>query len=573
MLFGNGGPFNFDYMMSPYLNLEQGAFNQMPKPRLRSQAVQAPQDQWWGTGFGNMIKENPMTVMQVASALLGGPTLQQGLSNAFSGGLQAQQLDEKTKTRDRQKAAMAKFLSNSNLLPEERAVIEQFPELGMKFAENQLFPGKKDMMVVPKGASIFNPSTMKFMKADADAPGGWMEDTTSVEGQAWRYLVTANRDPNFNFNDPAYAASYSIVFDKPHMITHVRPDGTLATVSERISAVPGIRQPGGAMAPPPSASSAIPPAPPPQTSAPAAPPAGLSSLPQPPAPSQTSPLTPPPTVPQASQLAGLQGGGGFGGGPVTSRLPSGGSATSTVPPQAPTGNVAIAPDGRRVEVGNPPNGYAWRRDPNGFVVMDQRGTPIPEPITPESVAASKAEENARTAALKVRDEVDFRVNNALSIIEKEPWATGWSAGASKLLPFMPSYKLNEEIEPIRSQITLKVIRDLRAASPSGAALGQISNFENLLMQRAYGSLEIPQDGKVLSTNLRRLRRLFDIITVRDQKDEGVARMISDIGKAVDNQTLDRARGYELVDQLMLQMEGAAIQEFTTPGGSQIRIGN
>jgi len=52
---------------------------------------------------------------------------------------------------------------------------------------------------------------------------------------------------------------------------------------------------------------------------------------------------------------------------------------------------------------------------------------------------------------------------------------------------------------------------MREASPTGAALGPVSDFENTLLQSVAGSLDLGQGRKQLEYNLDRIQRIYQNI--------------------------------------------------------------
>lgn len=519
---------------------------------------------WGGLGsnLAGFIKNNPALISELAAGLMSGPTLGQGMAKGFGGMTEARALDTKNADSAKSKAAMADWLAKNgkDLDPATRAVIASDPGMASAYFSSNVMPSKKDFISVAKGASVFDPNTKKFYQAGAEGGGpgnGWLEDSESLEAKMYGYLAQANQDPNYDFNNPQYTLAYHFIMDKPQAITGTNPDGTLSTTYERINSLPGIKQPGAGRATPQpfGAPQAPQPAPSPAAAPGPMPPAPIAPIgtPNPQAAPQQA-LTPPPP--------------GQRGGPVVSPLPSGGSATS-ISSNKPIGDITSG----GFEVGKPPDGYAWPRDPKtGFVSshLDANGKEVPDdpvPITPETIAKGKNSIiNAEQKKL-VQQNVFDRIDRSLDIIDKEPMSTGWMSPGLRVFPGSPAWKLEQELLPIKSNITLKVLTDLRASSPTGGALGQVSNFEDLLMQRAYGSLDTAADGQTLKYNLRTVKRLFNIIT--DSAEHGLSEQIADIGKRVDDGKLDQQEAMKMVNDLLAK-DAADSKVTTLPSGVKIR---
>ncbi len=105
-------------------------------------------------------------------------------------------------------------------------------------------------------------------------------------------------------------------------------------------------------------------------------------------------------------------------------------------------------------------------------------------------------------------------------IEKALANTGWATtGAigvlSRAVPGTAAADMARTLDTIKSNVGFDKLQAMRDASPTGGALGQVSEFENKLLQSVMGSLEQSQSGEQFVYNLRRLK---DTITqMREQR--------------------------------------------------------
>lgn len=68
------------------------------------------------------------------------------------------------------------------------------------------------------------------------------------------------------------------------------------------------------------------------------------------------------------------------------------------------------------------------------------------------------------------------------------------------------------LEGIGANIAFDKLQEMRASSPTGAALGAVSDKENAMLQSVYGSLKQSQSQEQFSQNLARLKKIYmDII--------------------------------------------------------------
>lgn len=83
--------------------------------------------------------------------------------------------------------------------------------------------------------------------------------------------------------------------------------------------------------------------------------------------------------------------------------------------------------------------------------------------------------------------------------------TGFTGSILAAVPGTPAFNLRSTLETIRSNIGFRELQTIRENSPTGGALGQVTEFENKLLQAVQGSLEQGQVDSQLISNLLRIR--------------------------------------------------------------------
>lgn len=157
-------------------------------------------------------------------------------------------------------------------------------------------------------------------------------------------------------------------------------------------------------------------------------------------------------------------------------------------------------------------------------VYDENGNLSRQEMIPGGPAALKAEEDKAAAdAKKAESDAKTDVQNqqastsaniVLDDIGRakkmaEGWmATGAGAALTQNVPGTEAYNLREVVKTIRGNIGFDRIQQMRAASPTGGALGQVSNQEIDTLQSVLGSLELSQDHDQFMYNLNRLENLY-----------------------------------------------------------------
>lgn len=113
------------------------------------------------------------------------------------------------------------------------------------------------------------------------------------------------------------------------------------------------------------------------------------------------------------------------------------------------------------------------------------------------------EESQATKAGIVREKVD----EALS---KVGFATsGLTGKAMSQIPGTSAYDLDKTVETIKANLGFKELADMRAASPTGGALGQVAVKELEFLQAAVASLDVGQSEAQLRKNLQKVKRHYD----------------------------------------------------------------
>jgi hypothetical protein len=71
-----------------------------------------------------------------------------------------------------------------------------------------------------------------------------------------------------------------------------------------------------------------------------------------------------------------------------------------------------------------------------------------------------------------------------------------------------------KLDALKSQIGFSVLQDMRQMSPTGGALGNVSNYENKILQNSLNSLDLAQSPAQLRRNLQSIRTYADKLESR-----------------------------------------------------------
>lgn len=175
--------------------------------------------------------------------------------------------------------------------------------------------------------------------------------------------------------------------------------------------------------------------------------------------------------------------------------------------------------------GTIPAGYRAVRDAQGNVERLE--------AIPGGEAASKAAEAEKKADVS-RQQSEMTGNvviNALDDVErlmKESWVptTGGIGSLASNLKGTAAHDIKNALTTIGANISFENLKLMRQASPTGGALGAVSDSEQKMLQNAWGALEQSQSEGQFKTNLARVRGIFErvvhgrVLTLQERKSGG-----------------------------------------------------
>lgn len=157
--------------------------------------------------------------------------------------------------------------------------------------------------------------------------------------------------------------------------------------------------------------------------------------------------------------------------------------------------------------------------PAGMMVQrDEAGNVIGMAPIPGGPAAQEAEANARAAEANQQQSERYGnvvvedIDRAVAAIEADPALTTglvgqWMAGIGGT----PANRVNNLLDTVKANAGFDRLQAMRDASPTGGALGAVSERELTLLNSAIGSLEQSNTAEDLTYNLKRVQRIYDEI--------------------------------------------------------------
>lgn len=156
----------------------------------------------------------------------------------------------------------------------------------------------------------------------------------------------------------------------------------------------------------------------------------------------------------------------------------------------------------------------------GSIPQDYQVVPVPGggyrmelvPGSPTARAAGQARDQSRIAANVVIGNID----NAKNL--SSYWTTGLLGSYTSRIPGTPGHDLAATIETLGSNAAFERLQAMRESSPTGGALGQVSNYENQMLRSAYWSLAQSQSKEQFERNLDNFKKTFlDVVYGTDER--------------------------------------------------------
>lgn len=175
-------------------------------------------------------------------------------------------------------------------------------------------------------------------------------------------------------------------------------------------------------------------------------------------------------------------------------------------------NINLGPQGQ--DFGDPPKDTAWQRDKEGKVVMDERGIPIALPIqgTPTFAKQQKVltqEKKSGEEVVVTGGVVLGNINQIKNAIENSTLpTTGLGGQILRNIGGTAALDINKLIDPIQASIGFDRLQRMREASPTGGALGQVSERELDLLMATLSSLDQAQSEEQFLQSLNKVETRY-----------------------------------------------------------------
>lgn len=217
-----------------------------------------------------------------------------------------------------------------------------------------------------------------------------------------------------------------------------------------------------------------------------------------------------------------------------------------------TVNNTFSPGGNQIpEYSKLPPGYVYVRDPESRqIVISPEGVPSATavPGTPQAQEEAASEEKAELRQRQGQRNASIvrtMGQKAIDLINKGGIrlpVTGLGAEIASMIGGTESADMANILSTLKAKSAFGALQELRAASPTGGALGGVSEMELKLLQNAYGSLQQSQSPKQLADNIKRFINLHDDIVNYGVNADGSRRHYNPQGTVHQKSTPDVLSG-------------------------------
>lgn len=145
----------------------------------------------------------------------------------------------------------------------------------------------------------------------------------------------------------------------------------------------------------------------------------------------------------------------------------------------------------------------------------------------EREAAKVAEQGERNRARQTKQDQLGLLSDLVGVAKQQStgWTTGFVGSQLSKIPGTPAYDLGRTLDTLLASAGFETLAEMRANSPTGGALGNVTERELALLQATWGSLQQAQSKEQFEANLdrfnRQLQQSWNRVDRAYQQDYGV----------------------------------------------------
>jgi len=134
---------------------------------------------------------------------------------------------------------------------------------------------------------------------------------------------------------------------------------------------------------------------------------------------------------------------------------------------------------------------------------------VPAGNSPKSVSLADKEAEKKRQQLENAQYITTQVNRAKN--QSSFFNTGFPGAFGSRIPGSSTKKLESTLEPIKANLSFEQLKQMRESSPTGGAVGNVSDKDLSLLSSVVGALDVSQGEKQLDRSLDDInKRYLDI---------------------------------------------------------------
>ena len=131
---------------------------------------------------------------------------------------------------------------------------------------------------------------------------------------------------------------------------------------------------------------------------------------------------------------------------------------------------------------------------------------VPAGNSPKSASLADKEAEKRRQQLENAQYITTQVKRAKN--QSSFFNTGFPGAFGSIIPGSSTKKLESTLAPIKANLSFEALKQMRDASPTGGALGNVSNEELALLAASAGSLDVSQGEEQLDRSLNDINKRY-----------------------------------------------------------------
>lgn len=144
------------------------------------------------------------------------------------------------------------------------------------------------------------------------------------------------------------------------------------------------------------------------------------------------------------------------------------------------------------------------------LASQQASTPAAQKVSKERQAQRALVEGTVNTA----EVITTKIDQALKTIEDEFGVTGFTGARMSSIEGTDAFALAKTLDTIKANLGFEELKAMKRSSPTGGALGQVTEREIEFLQNTVASLDVGLEDKVLKANLLEVKEKYEDIIKR-----------------------------------------------------------